>query len=171
MERRLFLLEPLAGGDLRAFDRLVRKSLEAAPNEAMQFMTSLLDRLELEDEGVRGAHVPTLEAQIDLLQPFLEGDQRGRAPRRAGELVDRSQAILEGLGPLEPRASAQQRRHALAPESEVYVGSLRLAPSDPLPWPFPLVEPAAPSVFVPLELTPIEWEEDGELVFGWRLGG
>ncbi|MCP4809138.1 MAG: hypothetical protein GY913_13015 [Proteobacteria bacterium] len=171
MERRLFLLEPLATGDMRAFDRLLDTGLKDSPNETMQFLELLLGRLELEDEQVRAAHIPTLETQIHLLQPFLEIDQRGRAPRRAGELVDRSQAILEGLGALEPSASAQQRGHALASDAEVYVGSLRLAPSDPLPWPFPVIEPAAPSVFVPLELTPIEWEEDGELVFGWRLGG
>lgn len=173
MERRLRMLEPLADGDRRTFKRQIRDGLQENPNETMQFLAQLVQRLELEDEGVREAHIPTLELVLAELSPFLEGDPRGRAPRKAAELTDRSQAILEGLGALEPGATPGQRGHALGPDSEVFVGSVRLAPSDPLPWPFPLVEPSAPSVFVPLELTPIEWEDPAldALVYGWTLGG
>ncbi|MFT5586747.1 MAG: hypothetical protein ACI9VR_004349 [Cognaticolwellia sp.] len=170
MERRLLLLEPLAKGDLTTFDRQIRRGLKDGPNETLQFLEQFLQRLELEDAQVRSAHIPTLVAIIELLQPMLEGDPRGRAPRKAAELADRSQAILEGLGALS-NASPEQRGHTLSPSSEVYAGSLRLAPSDPVPWPFPLVQSSAPSVFEPLKLTPVEWHQDGVLVFGWEISG
>lgn len=171
MERRLVLLEPLAEGDLTTWDRQIRRGLQDNPNETLQFLEQLAVRLELEDERVRQAHVPTLQVVVELLAPMLEGDPRGRAARKAADLEDKALAILEGLDRLEPNATAGQRGHALGPDAEIYVGSLRLAPTDPLPWPFPLVRPAAPSVFEPLELTPVEWEQDGELVFGWRISG
>ena len=51
-----------------------------------------------------------------------------------------------------------------------FAGSIRLAPADPLPWPFKPPEPEAPSVFTPIVLEPVEWRDaKGALVFGWRL--
>ena len=51
-------------------------------------------------------------------------------------------------------------------------GSVRLAPSDPLPWPFRPISVSAPSPFEPLELTPVEWKDaDGRWVLGWSIGG
>lgn len=171
MERRLLLLEPITKGDLSTFERQIRRGLKDNPNETLQFLERLLQRLELEDAQVRTAHIPTLLTIIDALSPLLEGDPRGRAPRKAAELSDRSQAILEGLGAMEPNASAGQRGHSLGPDGEVYAGSVRLAPSDPVPWPFPLIKASAPSAFEPLDLTPVEWQQDGVMVFGWEISG
>lgn len=171
MERRLELLEPLASGDLTTFDRQLRRGLQEGPNETLQFLEQLIQRLELEDEPVRRAHIPTLLALTELLAPLMEGDPRGRAPRKAAALSDRAQAMLEGLGALGENANAVQRGHSLSPEAEFYAGSLRLAPSDPLPWPFSRIEVSAPSVFEPLDLTPVEWREGERLVFGWEISG
>ena len=171
MERRLWMLEPIAQGDVSTFERQIRKGLKDNPNETLQFLERLLQRLELEDAQVRTLHIPTLLTIIDSLAPLMEGDPRGRAPRKAAELADRSQAILEGLGAMEPNASDGQRGHTLGPDGEVYAGSVRLAPSDPVPWPFPLIKASAPSAFEPLDLTPVEWQQDGEMVFGWEISG
>jgi hypothetical protein len=87
--------------------------------------------------------------------------------------VERCWAITEGLwGQQAAQATASDRSRNLAPTGEVFVGSVRLAPVDPLPWPFVASQPSAPSVFTPLQLTPEEWRaDDGELVFGWSIGG
>jgi hypothetical protein len=58
----------------------------------------------------------------------------------------------------------------MAPYHEAFAGMVRLAPADPLPWPFRMPEPEAPSPFVPLRLEPIEWRgANGALVYGWRI--
>jgi len=58
----------------------------------------------------------------------------------------------------------------MGPRHEAFAGNVRLAPGDPLPWPFKAPEPEAPSPFTPLRLIPVEWRApDGALVFGWRL--
>jgi hypothetical protein len=93
---------------------------------------------------------------------------KGQA-RRADELAQRNQAILTGLGQLDDSTAARAR--ALAPGQSAFAGNLRLAPGDPLPWPFPLFEPVAPSPFRPLVLEPVEWRDaGGALVYGWRIG-
>jgi hypothetical protein len=63
------------------------------------------------------------------------------------------------------------RAKAGAPTRESYAGSVRLAPADPAPWPFPVSQVPAPDPFTPVLLTPIEWKEtsDGPLIYGWRM--
>lgn len=171
LQRRLHLLDPLASGDVNGFTARIREGLRDAPSETLQFLDQMVQRLELEDGLVRSAHVPTLESLTRLLEPLM-ADPTGRQGRKAEDLVRRSQAIMEGVGGLAPDAGPGARARALDPSGEVFVGSLRLAPADPLPWPFPVTEPSPPSVFVPLDLTPVEWKDDqGELVFGWSIGG
>ena len=171
LSRRLVLLGPLAEGDLNDFSQRIRIGLRESPSETLSFLDQLVQRMELEDGDVRAAHIPTLESLLDLLGP-LASEGEGRQGRKADELVHRCQAILEGLGALDPDAGPEARARSLDPAGEVFVGSLRLAPADPLPWPFRAVEPPAPSVFVPLDLTPEEWVgDDGETVFGWSIGG
>ena len=171
LQRRLHLLDPLASGDVNGFTARIREGLRDAPSETLQFLDQLVQRLELEDGLVRAAHVPTLEALTRLLEPLM-ADPTGRQGRKAEDLVRRGQAIIEGVGGLALDAGPGARARTLDPSGEVFVGSLRLAPADPLPWPFPVTEPSPPSVFVPLDLTPVEWRDDqGELVFGWSIGG
>ena len=170
--RRLELLAPLATGELRPFAAGLRQRMRRSPSEALRFTDQLLERLELEDAPVRAAHLPTLRiVRAELERVALAADS-GSHGRRAGDLLRRLQAIVEGLGALGADASASERARSLAPTGEVYAGSVRLAPSDPLPWPFRPVAEGAPSVYEPFRLVPVEWRDaDGARVFGWRVEG
>lgn len=172
LERRLGLLAPLAAGDVDRFSKGIAAGLTDAPSETLRFCDQLVQRLELEDASVRAAQLPTIVRLRRLLTPLAaaadSGEQQGRT---AARLLERTQAIAEGLGGL-PEASDRDRARALAPNGEVYAGSIRLAPADALPWPFRATEAAAPSVFTPLELRPVEWRDaSGQWVFGWSIRG
>lgn len=170
--RRIELLYPLARGDLGRFTRDVRSGLRDSPSETLRLLDQLVQRLELEDATIRSRHLPTLERLRGQLSPLIESDDAGRQSRKAGELTARMQAITEGLEGLTEEASDRDRARSLAPDGEVFAGSVRLAPADALPWPFRASEIPAPSIFSPLTLTPQEWRgEDGERVFGWRIDG
>jgi hypothetical protein len=172
LERRLALLRPLAGGDVGRFSAGIAQGLERSPSETLRFLAQLVQRLELEDADVRAHQLPTLAALRRLLLPLASdlgnADRRGRS---AAALLERFQAIEEGLGGLGPDASAQDRARSLSPSGEIFAGSVRLAPADTIPWPFRATAVQAPSIFTPLPLTPEEWRDgSGALVLGWRLG-
>ncbi len=167
LERRVALLAPLALGDLGAFGDQVRDRLEDSPSETMRFLGQLVERLELEEEDVRELQLPTLVMMRALLLP-IEKLGKGGLPRKAAALRSRAQAMVEGLGG--PINDSNDRARSVDPSAEVYAGSVRLAPVDPLPWPFAPSTVGAPSVFAPLELTPVEWRgDDGEWVYGWSI--
>lgn len=171
MVRRMVLLKPLAHGDRDAFLRATEAGLAASPSETLRFLTHFIEALEREDAQLRTDHLPTLAGLRVPLQTLAEDDQARRS-RSAKALLDRIQATEEGLGGLRAEASPEDRARALSPDGEVFAGSVRLAPVDPLPWPFQVVTPAPPSVFAPVKLSPIEWrDEAGTLVLGWRLSG
>lgn len=172
LARRLALLHPLAAGDVGQFAGEMDQRLIDSPSETLRFLDQLIQRLELEPTPVRAAHLPTLARLDSYLLPLAVDAEGGRSARTASALLARSQALTEGLGGLPAEAGARERARALDPASEVFVGSVRLAPADPLPWPFRRIEAPAPSVFTPLDLTPEEWRTwEGELVFGWSVGG
>jgi hypothetical protein len=170
LARRAERLAALADGDLGRFFRETDEGLRDSPSETLRFLEQLVERLEREEAGVREAHVGTLQGLSRALDPLVDPSARGRVARVAAELQGRIGAILEGLDAR--LGGPRDRARALAPGSEVFAGSVRLAPSDTLPWPFPLDSPGAPSPYAPLELRPIEWRgPDGELVFGWMIRG
>ena len=108
LERRIELLYPLATGNIGRFLTLIRTGLSESPSETLRFLDQMVQRLELEDAGVRTAHLPTLKKMNRLLQPLMaEGEKTGRRGRTATALVERSQAIVEGLVSLGPDASAR----------------------------------------------------------------
>ncbi len=162
--RRVAPLVPLASGDSSGFLTQMRTGLHASPRETMRYLTQFIERLELEDAQVRAVHTNlTLAPLHDLLQPFSEGEVRARHARNAAALQARIQAIIHGVGG--DTASGRTR----GPTPIVYAGSVRLAPTDPLPWPFYAAEVAAPSAMTPLQMTPEEWHQDNAIVFGWAL--
>ena len=170
LERRLGLLRPLAAGDAKRFLAQVRVGLADSPGETLRFLDQLEQRLELEDGDVRGAMLPTLAGLRRLLEPFARED--GSQGRAAAALIERALAIEQGLSGLPAQASARDQARALAPGGTVFAGSVRLAPADPLPWPFQATDTAAPSVFLPISLVPVEWRDPaGALVFGWSIRG
>lgn len=172
LQRRAELLQPLADGDVGRFARAIRDGLRDAPGETLRFLDQLVQRLELENADVRSAHLPTLARVRGLVRPLAEDEEAGRSARSADALLQRIQAITEGLEGLDSTASARDRARSLAPGSEIFAGSVRLAPTDPLPWPFRASSVPAPSVFEPIRLIPEEWRDpSGVRIFGWRIVG
>lgn len=171
LTRRLGALEPVAKGDITTFTRAVADGLADRPGETLRFLDQFLERLELEDADVRAHHIATLANLRAQLEP-IASDQESRRSRPAQALLSRSQSILTGLGAIGVLTGARDRVRGLDPSAEAYAGTVRLAPADPLPWPFRTPSVRPPEVFAPLELTPEEWRnDDGELVFGWRISG
>lgn len=168
LERRLALLRPLAAGRAQRFVDDVGGLLERSPSEAFRFLDELVQRLELEDPDVRAAQGATLWRLRELVRPILaRADAPARLQNRAEAFLARSQALQPHIG-----YGLRDQVRQMGPAGEVYAGSVRVAPSDALPWPFAPASVSAPSVFEPLRLTPIEWRDDaGDLVFGWRIEG
>ena len=173
LSRRMALLEPLARGNVDRFQVGLRRGLSQSPSETLRFLDQLVDRLALEDSDIRNAHTQTLERVRRLLEPLADPEGRSSTRRRVERVRDRARAILEGLTPPEEvLRSDEDAAKTLNPSRPVYAGSLRVAPTDPLPWPFKAGRTAAPQVFSVLELIPVEWRTpDGTLVFGWSLQG
>ena len=167
-DRRVERLRLLARGRAGELATQLRDGAEAEPHLTLTFARQLVDRLEAEDAAERRANVPLLKHLERILESMVEKAGRGGAARLAAELLGRVQAVLEGLQVLDSSLGARAR--AMAPGHETFAGNVRLAPVDPLPWPFVAPEVTAPSAFVPLSLRPLEWrDERGALVFGWRI--
>ena len=171
LKQRAEVLRPLARGDAGAFATGLANGLAQNPYFAVRFLSRLVERLQAQDAGVRAAHAPMLRQLKGALEAAMAADETQRSQRRLQSLVDEIRALLEGLDDTAEGASDADKAHALSPDRELFVGSVRVAPSDPLPWPFRVEEARAPSVFSPLSLTPEEWPRgDGTLIFGWRVG-
>jgi hypothetical protein len=169
LDARVERLRSLAQGRAGEMVEKLREAASEEPYFTLRFVRQLLENLEAEEADVRAAHIPTLKLMIGVLDSLAErGGEQSSHARTAEELIHRAQAILEGLGSLEQSVSARAR--ALSPRHEAFAGAIRLAPADPLPWPFRAPEPEAPSAFIPLVLEPVEWRDaKGRLVLGWRL--
>jgi hypothetical protein len=168
---RIDLLRPLAHGDGARFVAQIGQELGTSPATTLRFLGQWVERLETEDADVRSAQVGTLRSIRRLALPLtLDEGNKGGPARQAQALVERCQSLLDGLDDIGDDARARARSQA--PGADVFAGSVRLAPSDPLPWPFRAPTVLAPSVFLPLELRPEEWRApSGELVFGWSIEG
>ncbi|KFA94508.1 hypothetical protein [Archangium violaceum] len=162
-------LRPLSQGKPGEMATRLRDALREEPSSVLRFVRRLLENIEAEDADVRRANVPTLKHLLEVLRPLSAESKTAKSQSRtAGELMDQTQSILDGLSHLDDSVSGNAR--ALSPTRSTFAGSIRLAPADPLPWPFRPPEPEAPSVFTPIVLEPVEWRDaKGALVFGWRL--
>lgn len=171
LDRRLAALRPLAQGDAPAFTRAIERGLRRSPTETLRLLEQLVQRLEREDAATRARHARLLTALRVRLRPMAEDtDGSARRRRTATVLRDRMQAMLEGVG-VAP-GDARDRARGLDPQAEVFVGAVRLAPADPLPWPFRRTDASPPSVYTQLQLRPAEWrDEAGARVFGWSIEG
>ncbi len=163
-------LRPLAEGRAGELVTDLRRAAVEEPQLTLRFVRQLLERLESEEHEARSGNLPLLKLLLDLLEA-LAADREGTPAaqgRIARELIGRTRGLLEGLSHVE--TSAAGKAHALSPRREAFAGNVRVAPADPLPWPFPTPIAEAPSAFVPLVLRPVEWRDrNGALVFGWRL--
>lgn len=167
LDFRVQRLRTLAAGDAGAMWTEVRDELEKQPNAIYNFVKRLVAELTLESLDVRVNNRDTLVLANEVLLDVAKAASRG-LERRIVEQQQRIQTLLDAIDTFDE--SARGRAAAAAPGYEAYAGSVRLAPADPLPWPFaaPVVDP--PSPFAPFQLTPVEWRgDDGERVFGWRV--
>lgn len=175
LRRRVQRLEPLAQGQADRFLAKTRVELREQPNTGLRFLERLLDRLERQPMSTRRRSALTLRAiQSALRMPSLVGGKvRKSLVRRARDLDARIGAVLDGL-PEGPAAGGSylDRARGYAPGGEVFAGTIRLAPTDPLPWPFRQPPPTkAPSIWTPIRMTPVQRSGPPKTVFGWRLGG
>jgi hypothetical protein len=175
-------LRPLAQGDAGKMWTEVRAAHEGSA--LLRFTGTLIAQLSLEPLDVRARHAQTLALARDVLADLQSPIQTegttdggdGAAPplretatqKKAKALAVRVQQLRDAIDAYDD--SARGRAEASAPDREAYAGSLRLAPADPLPWPFVAPTPAPPNPFAPIALTPVERRRsDGSLVFGWRV--
>ncbi|WP_224243876.1 hypothetical protein [Hyalangium gracile] len=169
LDARVERLRPLAHGKAGEMVAGLRDAAAEEPYLTLRFIRQFLENLEAEEADVRSANIPTLKLMIGVLDSIAaQGGERSSHARTAEELVQRARAILEGLGSLEQ--SVATKAQALSPRHEAFAGAIRLAPADPLPWPFRAPEPERLSAFTPLMLEPVEWRDaKGALVLGWRV--
>ncbi len=165
VQARVGRLRLLAQGKAGALATGLRDSAKEEPYLTLRFSKQLVEKLEAEEATVRSGNAALLKALLSALEAVSGSKAQERT---ASELVGRVQSMLEGLRQLE--ASESDKARAMAPGHEAFAGNIRLAPADPLPWPFEVPELESPSAFAPLALVPQEWRgERGELVFGWRV--
>jgi hypothetical protein len=163
VRRRLTPLTPLASGDSDGLLSGLQTQLATSPRDTLRFVTQFVEHLELEDTEVRAAQAnATLPAVYDLLQSLADGGFGARHMRGATALQRRVQAIIRGVG-------AETEARTAGPSPITYAGSVRLAPADPIPWPFHAVEASAPSALTPLVSRPREWRDANASAFGWEL--
>ncbi len=162
-------LRVLAKGDAGALATELGREVSDEPFGTLRFIRQLVERLEGEEAEVRAANVPLLKLLAKVLGVVTGSAATPQSHARTAEaLLQRIEAMLDALRALDVSVAGKARELSVRHES--FAGSIRLAPSDPLPWPFVMPSPEAPSAFVPLVLTPVEWrDESGQLVFGWRL--
>ncbi|MGC4120583.1 MAG: hypothetical protein QM765_39590 [Myxococcales bacterium] len=170
LDARITRLRLLAKGESSQLLTQLRADAADEPFLTLRFVREVLEQLESEDANVRLANAPLLRLLVKVVDTAgAQGDGRGAQVRAAEEMLARIYSILDGLAPLETLAAGASAR-TLSPKHEAFAGSIRLAPADPLPWPFNAKETEAPSVFVPVVLEPAEWlDEKGAVVYGWRL--
>lgn len=170
LRRSIARIRPLSESDTGTFLTELRAELADAPYSALRFLNEFVERLLTQDGDVRVQYRSTLRRIRTLLDSQPER-RRGSLARRAAQLDERIASVLDGIDFDPSQDDAKDRARAMSPTAEVFAGRIRLAPSDPLPWPFKAPPPPpAPSVFSPIRLTPIEWRIDGELVHGWKVG-
>ena len=109
-------------------------------------------------------------ATLELTVRVLDEAARGGASlqKKVEVLRRRTQGLLDGIAAFDD--SVRGRVEAAAPDGEAYVGSVRLAPADPLPWPFARPQATPPDPFQPIALRPVEQTRDGVTTFAWSLG-
>lgn len=165
--RRADVLRPLSRGDAGAMFRALRADAREHPTAALRFVKKLSEELAAEPIDVRAKHQKTLELSVQLLE-LLKPSVRKNVKKRMQAQIDALHVQLDALSAYD--RSAIGRARSAAPGAPSYAGSVRLAPSDPLPWPFAPSRVQNPSPFSPIDLVPVEWAgPDGARVLGWQL--
>jgi hypothetical protein len=162
---RVAQLEALVRGDVGRFTRELQKRLIEEPYSSLRFSQSLVDRIEAEDAPIRTRLLPVLR-MLTAVGAAQKGEKRPR--QTLIDLARRSEQILEGEDKRETLTRDEKARK-YASSTGVFVGNVRLAPSDPLPWPFPAPRPKPAQIFTTIKAMPERWSGDNGTVLGWRL--
>ena len=166
-DRTIALLHPLAVGDSGGFIEQVEHGLSQSPRSTLRLLTEYVHRLESERTSLRATHVQHVFTPLaDRLLPGMAGEWGTSHRRPSIALWDRLAATARGVG---ARRGAPESLQTRGPEPIAHVGTVRVLPTDPLPWPFLATRTRAPSVLQPLHAEPLTWEDDGQLTFGWQL--
>lgn len=159
-------LQPLIEGDAGRMWSELAASKQSDASMA-RFAERLLDQLAIEPLDVRANHRETLSLLLEQLEPMLARAASSQQ-KRLTKLRLRAQTLRDDVGAFDD--DVRGRLDAISLDKEAYAGSVRLAPADPLPWPFSAPQSTPPNAFAPIKLTPIEWRaDDGSLVFGWSI--
>ena len=172
LSEKIDLLRPLAMGNAGEFITTIRDALDEYPYFILRFLKKFIGRLEMQDGDIRSKHLKTIRMLREVIDPLTQEENQNSGQSRAAEaLILRCNAIIDGLAGMPLHSNPYYNAHTLSPDNEVFAGSLRLAPSNPLPWPFKVPIVQAPSVFTLIPLVPEEWKNyKNEFVFGWRIG-
>jgi hypothetical protein len=172
LKTRMEMLTPLAGAKAGVFINNIRKGLKESPYFILKFLKRFVERIETQSGDIRHNHFDTLNKLDSVLAMFSKSGQiRGSLARSTAALRQRCQSILDGLAHLYGVSQKRPLGRDVALKHEIFAGSLRLAPTDTLPWPFQKAPVQAPSAFTQLTLTPVEWvNAQKTLVWGWKIG-
>lgn len=165
LQRTAESLRPLAGGDAGK----MWNQLEAAGEgqSVYRFAERFIEQLSLEPLDVRANNRVAIEMAIGVLEK-ADLTAGSSLKKKLNKVRQRAQALLDGIGEFDE--SVRGRADAGAPDREAYAGSVRLAPADPLPWPFAAPRVTPPNPFTPVVLTPVEWrDENHDLIYGWSI--
>ncbi|MFZ9521303.1 MAG: hypothetical protein ACO3A4_12580 [Silvanigrellaceae bacterium] len=156
----------LSRGEVAGFANELSRRLQSEPYSAIRFCNLFLDRLESEDAAVRKRLVPVLERLTVADRIAVR-----KGSRTTVGLEKLSRRALEMLRVLQPQINETMvsKSRDYAPGSGIFVGNVRLAPTDTLPWPFTDPNVSPPNVFTPIVARPERWISDGQEVLGWMI--
>ncbi|MEN9811103.1 MAG: hypothetical protein RLZZ488_2670 [Pseudomonadota bacterium] len=156
----------LAKGEVKEFARRLMRRLEEEPYSTLRFTGLLLDRIESEDTQVRTRMAPILQKLSDLQDG--SGKIKGRVGENLQKLSKRAHEILRVLS-TDSASSMATKARGYNPQDGVFVGHVRVAPTDPLPWPYAAPKPSSPQPFAPILVVPEQWSAGESLVLGWKI--
>jgi hypothetical protein len=165
LQRTAESLRPLADGDAGK----MWNQLDAAGEgqSVYRFAERFIEQLSLEPLDVRANNRVAIEMAIGALEK-ADLTAGSSLKKKLSKVRLRAQALLDGIGEFDE--SVRGRADAGAPDREAYAGSVRLAPADPLPWPFAAPRVTPPNPFTPVVLTPVEWrDKNHDLIYGWSI--
>lgn len=161
-------LEPLLTGNIHPlFMNAGDGSMWMSPRKFHRLIKEYIERLSIEPVDVRTKHVDLLTVlRDDLVEK--QATTTKTEQKNVGKLLQQVQVQLDALGQIDESIRGEIQSSEVSWES--YAGSVRLAPADPVPWPFLIPKDRGVSPFQPLRLTPVEWRtHEGEIVYGWRI--
>ena len=169
---RLQRLVSLSRGKVREFNSELNASLNEDPYASSKFITELFDHIESEEIKIRKDLNPVLLALQGQFLSMQADPEKGKSSSRfLSEALIRCDALLKGStqgGAV--LKTARENIRSLNPKAVVFAGSVRLAPTDILPWEFLQRTFEPPSVFLDIGIFPAELvAKNMDNIPGWKF--